>query len=522
MVGTFDEKFPVPLVREVPFTDPASLLPALSSQPFLAYLDSAARPPALGRYSFLCFSPFAIFRVSDGRAYWNASPLTDPPMIALNRKLQEFALQPAGDGLPPFQGGALGYFSYEAGRLLEVLPRTSREDEALDEILLPFYDLVLAIDHFAPGKGQDKPLTESTTQRTTERATERAYVFSSGWPHQGHAREHHAAERLDWFCAQLSAASKAQPALQASQTSPPPICGWRSDVSRSDFERSISKTRHYIRQGDIFQANITQRFSAPMPKATNATPLAYYGAMRAHNTAPFAAYLAYPDHVIASSSPERFITLDASGNVETRPIKGTAPRDLDNPKRDKANAEILLNSEKDRAENIMITDLMRNDLSRVCEPGSIEEPHLCALESYARVHHLVSTVQGRLKATNGAVALLGASFPGGSITGAPKIRSMEIITELEDLPRGVYCGCIGYIGFNGTMDTNIAIRTVTFKDGMAHFNVGGGITILSDPAEEYEECLHKASALFKAFGTSIEDERATLEHSPATKGGEQP
>lgn len=507
MVGIFAKKPPVPLVREVPFTDPASLLPALSSQPYLAYLDSAARSPALGRYSFLAFSPFALFRVSGGTAYWHDTPLGDPPFIALNKKLQDHALQSAGVGLPPFQGGALGYLSYEAGRLLEALPRTSREDEALDEMCLPFYDLVLAVDHFASQTGQEGA------------PNERAYVFSSGWNIQESERARHAKERLDWFCDQLSAASKTGPAPLSNPTPPSPILGWRSDVSRTAFEHSIAKTRDYIRQGDIFQANITQRFSAPMPEDPASTPLAYYGAMRAHNAAPFAAYLAFPDHVIASSSPERFITLDASGNVETRPIKGTAPRDLCNPEQDKAHAERLLNSEKDRAENIMITDLMRNDLSRVCEPGSIKVPDLCALESYARVHHLVSTVKGKLKAPNGAVALLSASFPGGSITGAPKIRAMEIISEQEDLPRGAYCGCIGYLGFDGTMDTNIAIRTVTFKDGMAHFNVGGGITILSDPAEEYEECLHKASALFKAFGTSIDAERETLAHSPTKKGG---
>ncbi len=496
---------PAPLVHDVPFTDPASLLDALKGQPFLAFLDSAAPTPHLGRHSFLTFAPFALFSVRGGRAYWNGKALPDPPFIALEKKRARFAMASAGSDLPPFQGGALGYFSYEAGRLLEKLPLTCREDPNAWDILLPFYDLVLAVDHFP-----------------TDGSTPRARVFSSGWPHLGADRERHARERLSWFCDRLQEASRSQTERPARPSPPSPIRGWRSDVSRTAFEGSIERTRHYIRQGDIFQANITQRFSAPVPQTDQSSPLAYYHAMREHNAAPFAAYLDCGDHVIASSSPERFIILSETGEVETRPIKGTAPRDLTDPVRDRALADALAASEKDRAENVMITDLMRNDLSRVCQPGSIRVPQLCGLESYARVHHLVSTVTGRLQEPNGAVALLSATLPGGSITGAPKIRAMEIITELEDLPRGVYCGAIGYIGFDGAMDTNIAIRTVTFRDGMAHFNVGGGITILSDPAEEYEECLHKASALFHAFGTTLEAERQTLEQGPRPDEEQRP
>nr|WP_321459378.1 aminodeoxychorismate synthase component I [uncultured Cohaesibacter sp.] len=501
---------PAPLFREVPFHNPAELLASLQGQDYLALLDSAARSPRLGRYSYLAFAPFAVFRSSGGIAYWNDTRLDDPPFVALNRKLGEYRLATTiatskENQFPPFQGGALGYLSYEAGRLLEKLPQTTRDGEMGADILLPFYDLVLAVDHFA-GFGN-----APAAPRANDTASPRAFVFSSGWPHEGKDRELHAEKRLDWFCDKLAEASKN---ISPHHSIPSPISGWQSDKPRAVFEQSIEKTRDHIRQGDIFQANITQRFSARMPDAPNASPLDYYHALRAHNAAPFAAYLAFADHVIASSSPERFITLDADDHVETRPIKGTAPRDLADPQKDKMLARQLMQSEKDRAENIMITDLMRNDLSRVCETGSIRVPQLCALESYARVHHLVSVITGRLKIPHGAVALLAASFPGGSITGAPKIRAMEIISALEDLPRGVYCGSIGYLGFDGAMDTNIAIRTVTFKAGMAHFNVGGGITILSDPAAEYEECLHKASALFKAFGTSLEAERAMLEQRP--------
>ena len=519
MVGDLHAHAPQPLVREVPYTDPACLLSALVNEDYLALLDSAVTSQKLGRYSFLGFSPFALFRVADGLAYWNDAALDQPAFIALNTIIKSFSLQPVSDDLPPFLGGAIGYFSYEAGRLLEKLPQTSRDSEKLDEILLPFYDVVLAVDHYPPEPERQKTPEAKLSEAPPQR---RAYVVSSGWPFAGEDRLRHAQERLDWFCDKLKEASLAAETLLPREKEPAPIRNWQADLPREAFEQSIAKTRAYIRQGDIFQANITQRFSAPLPDAANASPLAYYHAMRRHNAAPFAAFLNFGDHVIASSSPERFITLSNKGEVETRPIKGTAPRDLRDAKNDAAFAQTLMESEKDRAENIMITDLMRNDLSRVCEPGSIMVPQLCALESYARVHHLVSTVTGKLKGTSSAVALLGASFPGGSITGAPKIRSMEIIAELEDLPRGVYCGSIGYISFDGSMDTNIAIRTVTFKNGQVHFSVGGGITILSDPAEEYEECLHKAAALFKSFGTSLEEERANLERGPTKKTGVMP
>ncbi|WP_316861231.1 aminodeoxychorismate synthase component I [uncultured Cohaesibacter sp.] len=503
MIASNSEKPIAPLFQKVPFTDPVHLLPALADMPMLAFLDSALPSRRLGRYSYLAFSPFATFRVTDGKAYWDDTELPDAPFPALQKKLNAFRLATAEGSLPPFQGGAMGYLAYEAGRLLERLPETGQELHKSHDILLPFYDLVLAIDHF-PDECQNNGLAK-------------AWIFSSGWPCEGKERQNHAEQRLVWFRDQLEQAKNTGKRL----SSPPPVTRWRSNFSRKNFEQAIARTQDHIREGDIFQANITQRFSAPRPNVSTATPLAYYQSLRKNNPAPFAAFLNFKDHAVASSSPERFITLDAKGRVETRPIKGTAPRNLSDKVQDEASAKALENSEKDRAENIMITDLMRNDLSRVCLPGTIKEPQVCALESYAAVHHLVSTVTGEMKKGLGAVALLGASFPGGSITGAPKIRAMEIITELEDLPRNVYCGSIGYIGLNGAMDTNIAIRTATFKDNMIHFNVGGGITILSDPATEYEECLHKAAAIFKGFGTSAEAERESLEEAPVEKARQE-
>lgn len=258
---------------------------------------------------------------------------------------------------------------------------------------------------------------------------------------------------------------------------------------------AVQKVIDYIHAGDIFQANLTQRFTADLPK--DFSPYGFYQNLRAINPALFAAYLNFDGFSIASSSPERFLKLDHK-KAETRPIKGTRPRHTD-PQCDQKNATDLAQSAKDRAENTMIVDLLRNDLSKVCTPHSVHVPELCAVHSFASVHHLVSTVTGELEEGQTALDLLAGCFPGGSITGAPKVRAMEIISELEACPRGPYCGAIGYIGFDGNMDTNIVIRTVVFKDNLAAAQVGGGIVADSDPLAEYNETLDKARALFDAF-----------------------
>src|SRR5207248_76612 len=253
----------------------------------------------------------------------------------------------------------------------------------------------------------------------------------------------------------------------------------------------------YILAGDIFQANIAQRFSAPIPPGFDA--FAFHEILRSGNPATFAAFLDYGDLKIASSSPERLLSFDGV-NAQARPIKGTRRRDPD-PGRDAGLRADLLASRKDRAENVMIVDLLRNDLSRVCDPGTVEVPVLCGLESYASVHHLVSVVTGRLAAGRSPLDLMAACFPGGSITGAPKLRRMEIIAEIEKVPRNAYCGSIGWIGLNGRMDFNIAIRTVMFHEGFSSFHGGGGITARSDPAAEYDETLIKVDRIMQAFSS---------------------
>ena len=255
----------------------------------------------------------------------------------------------------------------------------------------------------------------------------------------------------------------------------------------------MRRAKEYIAAGDIYQVNLSQRLSAPF----TADPFALYQRLAHENPAPFAAYFHTPDAAIVSCSPERFLQVRGR-EVETRPIKGTRPRGA-TPEEDARLAAELLASEKDRAENVMIVDLERNDLGRACEFGSVHVPELFAVEQYATVFHLVSTVRGRLRPEVTALDCLRASFPGGSITGAPKVRSMEIIEELEPTRRGVYTGAIGYLCFSGDMDTNIVIRTVVVKDGTAHFQVGGGIVADSDPEAEYQETMDKGVALARAL-----------------------
>jgi len=269
---------------------------------------------------------------------------------------------------------------------------------------------------------------------------------------------------------------------------------------------AVARVREYILAGDIFQANLSQRFEARLDES----PWSFYRRLRRRNAAPFAAFLDFPEVTVLSASPERFLRVDSEGLVETRPIKGTRPRGV-GPEHDAALGQALTESAKDRAENLMIVDLMRNDLSRVCVPGSVRVQELFALERYVTVHHLVSTVAGRLAPGTDALDLLRATFPGGSITGAPKLRAMEIIAELESSARGVYCGSIGYLSLTGALDTSIAIRTAIARDGQLSFSAGGGIIADSAPEQEYRETLDKARGIIDV-----------LDAAPIADGGHVP
>jgi para-aminobenzoate synthetase component 1 len=381
--------------------------------------------------------------------------------------------------------------------VLERLPPCRYDDLPLPDAVLGIYDWVVAWDHQA-GKAWliSTGLPETAPDARARRASERANAVRS---------------RLDGNPALLG--SDPGDARHRGQTpigqapSYPVEGGWwdpgldiRSSFTHAAYLEAVTRVREYILAGDIFQTNLSQRFEVPLRER----PWDLYVRMRKRNAAPFAAFLELPDGAVLSASPERFLRVDVDGLVETRPIKGTRPRGI-GPEHDGALGQALTESAKDRAENLMIVDLMRNDLSRVCEPGTVRVPELFALERYATVHHLVSTVVGRLSPGTDALDLLRAAFPGGSITGAPKVRAMEIIAELEPSQRSAYCGSIGYWSVTGALDTNIAIRTVIAPGDRdrVYFSAGGGIIADSDPEQEYRETLDKARGMIDALAAPV-------------------
>ncbi|GEP03662.1 aminodeoxychorismate synthase component I [Methylobacterium oxalidis] len=449
---------------EIPFIDPVAAAERLAPLGALAFLDSAMHHDTLGRTSTVAASPFGRFRYRDGRASLDGRPLAGGPIAALRACLAPCRL-PAGASFP---GGAIGYFAYDLGQALERVDRPARRAGLTDDIALNLYDTVLAIDH------------EAGTCR----------LVATGLPETDPGRrEARARARLSAFADALATPPPPRPAQ------PRDKLAWHSNFTRQTYEQAVEKVRDYIRAGDIYQANIAQRFTAALPPGFD--PFALYQRLRETNPATFGAYLAFEGLSVASSSPERFLKLDGR-HVETRPIKGTVRR-VPDPEADRALGEALQANAKERAENIMIVDLLRNDLSRICEPHSVRVPTLCGLESYASVHHLVSVVTGTLREGLDALDLVAATFPGGSITGAPKLRAMDIITEIEGDAREIYCGAIGRIGFDGSLDTSIAIRTVFMDEATAVLQAGGGVTLLSEPGPEYEETLTKAARVFQAF-----------------------
>jgi para-aminobenzoate synthetase component 1 len=359
--------------------------------------------------------------------------------------------------------------------------------------MMGLYDWVIAWDHDAS----------------------RAWLISTGIPETTDSTRHRRAiERADAIRARFDSSSR-----RVRSNAPAEFIGgslhrlgafaWsrgldlRSTFSREGYLAAVGRVRDYIRAGDIFQANLSQRFDAPLQEQ----PWEFYRRLRDASAAPCAAFLDLPHGPILSVSPERFLRVNERGQVETRPIKGTRPRGA-TPAEDIRLAEALRASAKDQAENLMIVDLMRNDLSRVCAPGSVRVAALSAVEHYPTVHHLVSTIVGTLEEGKSPFDLLRAAFPAGSITGAPKLRAMEILAELEPCARKVYCGSIGYISRTGAMDTNVAIRTAVVSGGRLYFSAGGGIVLDSDPEMEYEETLHKARGFVDALASTLSHARA--------------
>ena len=503
-----------PLVEEL--ASPPSVevaLAALIDERDVVLFESTLLRTRLGRYSFLSADPVRTHSVE--RAQFGVDPFE-----AAREWSSQFKAETV-PGLPPFQGGIAGMLAYELGGCWERLPQAECDELRTPVAFYGLYDWVLAWDHLDG----------------------RAWIISHGFPETDVARRaERARQRIEFVKGKLSPtdpvsvvkcliateslAASGRP--EARNESPaaagsnkafhhrhrvggdefdlPSERGVSSNFTRENYLAAVARVIEYIRAGDIFQANLSQRLSAQWP----GSGLDLYRQLRRLNPAPFAGYLAHDDWAIVSASPERFVRV-VGDVVETRPIKGTRQRRA-TPEADLFTRDELRASEKDVAENVMIVDLLRNDLSRVCEPGSISVPQLCVAETYETVQHLVSEIRGTLTrnepATDGPATsksaadvwtLLAAVFPGGSITGAPKIRAMEIIAELESTTRGPYCGSLFYVGSDGTLDSNILIRTFVLRDGVVRFNVGGGVVAQSDPVAEYEETLHKAEGMLRVL-----------------------
>lgn len=401
---------------------------------------------------------------------WHRSMGGDP-FAGLQEALSAPDMTPHPD-LGPFQGGWAGLLGYELGHAFEALPETGSAawPDTWPDVWLGLYDTLAVFD------------AES----------HQAWVLSWGLTPASQF-DHALAEQRAQNLANLIEA--AQP-LKPRAVEAPTTLALRPMQSRAEVESQIARAIDYIRAGDIFQANISARFSGQLEHGD--TPFDLFSRLMGRHPSPFAAYLSLGNKIVASHSPERFISRSSSGLLETRPIKGTATRHKD-PIQDARNAQTLLGSEKDRAENLMIVDLMRNDIARVCEAGSVKVPRLCDLESFSTVHHLVSEVRGQQKPELGFFDALRSCFPPGSITGAPKVRAMEIISELEDEPRGPWCGSMIRVGFDGAADSNVLIRTAACQkwDERWHIDAraGAGIVADSEPSQEYEEILVKARAL---------------------------
>jgi para-aminobenzoate synthetase component 1 len=478
-----------PLIEEVSTSLTApQVFGLIKDKPYSFFLDSGMDPQRLGRYSFLGSEPFLAVSSRGSEVTLIRGQEHEVrhanPFDTIGKLSEVYKL----DHCPapvPFLGGAVGYLSYDLCHFVERLPSTAIDDLKLPESCFAFYDTIVAFDHLK----------------------KKVYLVATGFPEsEERQRLKRARMRLeeikDWLCSTDSViASEAKQSRDRDcfvATAPrndrrDKEIRLKSNFTPEEYKRAVNRVREYIAAGDVFQVNLSQRFEADL----KISPFELYKRLRTVNPAPFASYLNLPGVAIVGASPERFLKV-RSDLVETRPIKGTRPRGGDSTE-DERLAYELIHSNKDRAENVMIVDLERNDLGRVCHYGTVKVTELAILETFPTVFHLTSTVIGRLRRGKSNVDLLKATFPGGSITGAPKVRAMQIIDELEPTKRSVYTGSIGYLGFNEDMDMNIVIRTFLIKEGKAYFQVGGGIIYDSEPEAEYIETLDKASALIQAL-----------------------
>jgi para-aminobenzoate synthetase component 1 len=477
-----------PLIQEIQTAHTPESLAAQLSTPHsnVVLLCTSAFDSPSARYSFVAANPFLIFRSFGSRCEISKSQTPDAgpqiqfgdPWHLLDSLMSRFELLDEID-LPFPLGGCFGYWGYDLKNFTEPkLPRHAVNDLELPDCHVGFYDSLVVCDHHL-GK---------------------TFVVSTGLNADGSRSEKRARERMEWWRNQIQNTEFSR--QDAKTPNPESLCAFAtlreisSNLSRADFIAAVERAQKYIRAGDIYQVNLSHRLTAQ----TDLSGWELFHKLSAVSPAPFSAFLDCGDFEIASSSPEQFLRMSGP-QIVTRPIKGTRPRDAD-PTRDAQLAYELQTNAKELAELVMITDLLRNDLGKFCEFGSVQVPELARLEKFAQVQHLVSTVEGRLRNDVTHFAAFASAFPGGSITGAPKFRAMEIIDELEPVSRGPYCGAIGYLGFNRESQLSITIRTAICKDGQAHFNVGAGIVADSNAEAEYEETLAKAAGFLTALTLS--------------------
>ncbi len=450
------------VIKPIPF--PAQgvheLFTPLSHRPWSMLLESGDDKHIDSRYHILVSDPVATLLTRQGQTrieHADGVTVSDTDPFALLQEYSETILGniPDEQSELPFLGGALGYFGYDLGRQIENLPVLATEDLSFADMAVGLYDWAIVVDQ----KNQQAWQVQYSEDAETR------------WQ-----------QRRQWLAdINVNAA--------ATQTSSPTFAltgDWQANMTEAEYGSKFEKIQEYLRSGDCYQINLTQRFN----NHYQGDEWQAYRRLSQHNRAPFSAFIRLAEQCILSISPERFIQVKADNIIETKPIKGTRPRSPE-PEIDQANAEALRTATKDRAENLMIVDLLRNDIGKIAVPGSVQVPKLFDIESFPAVHHLVSTITGKLPGTKTPAELLRACFPGGSITGAPKIRAMEIIEELEPHRRSLYCGSVGYLSVHGQMDTSITIRTLLCEDNQIYCWAGGGIIADSDVTQEYQETFDK-------------------------------
>ena len=464
-------------VSTYPYIDSAQLFAHVADQDWAIFLDSGVIEQQRSTtkhadFDVLAIKPFTTLVTKDGKTKSHSEDSTSKqflgdPIEVLKKSLPVIETDDMDMSVRQFAylPGALGYFSYDLAREYENMPNIAIDDENLPQMAMGIYHAVVVIDH----KMQQTYLLHIGEDNAVIELTEYWVALINRECKKPNETE--GSSSLD---------QKNNKRLLSKQ-------GFTENLNFEEYVSCFEKVRNYTVEGDCYQVNLAKRFTANVQGNAWST----YSYLRGLSPAPYGAYMNFPFAQVLSNSPESFIQCIGE-KVITSPIKGTRARNHNNPVKDKEIAQELLNSEKDRAENLMIVDLMRNDLSRCCELSSVKVPHLFSLYSFANVHHLISTITGTLKKGMHSLDLLRSCFPGGSITGAPKIRAMEIIEELEPHRRGLYCGAIGYVGVNGDLQTNIAIRTIVIKDGVARYAAGGGLVIDSDLDEEYQEIIDKA------------------------------